>query len=118
MIRLVKRSLKVSLLALAVLATDAYSGELVRDAYVTEVANTNNNGADFAIILTGGTGVCTGSERVVITFPKSKFSGQSPGSYNQAFAIALTAFSTGAKVRAHNFEDNSCHGANFISVSK
>ena len=30
---------------------------------------------------------------------------------------SLLAFSTGKKVRIHNFQDDSCTGANFISIS-
>ena len=92
------------------------AGELIRDATIIEVANTNNNGADFAIMLQGGTGPCLSPIRTVITFPESKK--QSDESYSQSFTIALTALANGMKVRVHNFEDNSCTGANFISISK
>ena len=86
--------------------------ELMRDATVIEVANSAYGGAEFAIKLSGGTGVCAG---VFIIFPEAK--AKSPASYKQAIATALLAFSTGKKVRIHNFEDNSCSGANFISIT-
>lgn len=92
------------------------AGELIRDAVIKEVANTNNNGPDFALILEGGTGVCVSPTRTVITFPESKK--QSDASYAQAFSIALTALTTESTVRIHNFEDDSCDGANFISVTR
>lgn len=90
------------------------SGQLAVNANVVEVANTNSNSQDFAIKLSGGTGICSGSTWIV--FPESKK--QSEDSYKQAFAIALTALTAGSKVRIHNFEDDSCSGANFISITK
>lgn len=92
------------------------AGELINGATIVEVTNTNNNGADFAVILTGGTGPCVSPSRTIIVFPESKK--QSDESYRQAFSIALAGLANGMKVRVHNFEDNSCTGANFISLSK
>lgn len=96
----------------------SFSGELIREATVIEVANTNNNGADFAIRLQGGSGPCVSATETptTITFPESKK--QSDDSYQQAFSIALAAVASGMKVRVHNFEDDSCAGANFISISR
>jgi hypothetical protein len=112
-----KNMIKKVLLAILIgIPVSANSGELIRDATVIEVANTNSNGADFAVILQGGVGVCLSPTRTVITFPESKK--QSDVSYNQAFSIALTALATGMKVRVHNFENDSCSGANFISATK
>ena len=89
------------------------AGQLITNATILEVANTNNNGPDFAIRMEGGSGVCASS--TWISFPENKK--QSDDSYKQAFSIALTALTTGKKVRIHNFEDDSCSGANFISIS-
>ena len=92
------------------------AGELIEGATVIEVANTSGNGADFAVILQGGTGICVHPTRTLIKFPEAKK--QSDASYKQSFSLALSALATGMKVRIHNFEDDSCAGANFISVSK
>ncbi|MCH2157271.1 MAG: DUF5992 family protein [Oleiphilaceae bacterium] len=99
----------------SILCTQLPAGELIRGAKVVEVANTTNNGPDFAVILEGGSGVCF-SDRTVITFPESKK--QSDASYQQAFSIAIAALSTGHKVRIHNFESDACNEASFILVSK
>ncbi|MDQ3024696.1 MAG: DUF5992 family protein [bacterium] len=90
-----------------------WSGELLRDGTVVEVANSYGGNADFAIRVTGGTGVC--ATTLWIVFPESK--AVSPNSYKQAISTALLAFSAKKKVRLHNFEDNSCYAANFISIS-
>jgi hypothetical protein len=90
------------------------AGELIRDAMIVEIANTYAAGADFAIRVEGGTGVCSGPGFIV--FPAA--SAASAASFNQAFAIALAALASDRKVRIHNFVDNSCLAATFISVSR
>jgi predicted dinucleotide-binding enzyme len=90
------------------------AGELIRDAVIVEVANTYSGGADFAIRVEGGTGVCAGTTFIV--FPESRKA--SVASFNQAFAAALAALASDKKVRIHNFVDDSCSGASFISVSR
>ena len=114
MIRLVKRSLKVSLLALAVLATDAYSGELIRNATVVEVASNYSGGAEFTIKLSGGNGLCENAPWII--FPEAEAG--STTSHKHAIAISLLAFSTGQKVRIHSFDSDSCFKADFIAISK
>jgi len=102
-----------------ILSFNSTAGELVRDAEVIEVSNTNNNGPDFSIRINGGVWTTTSSTCSLTTgiiFPESK--SQSSDSHKQAFSIALTALTTGKKVRIHNFEDDTCTGANFISISK
>ncbi|MCG7586818.1 DUF5992 family protein, partial [Photobacterium sp. OFAV2-7] len=94
---MLKKLLSFSLLIGLSLPVNA--GELVHGATILEVANTNNNGADFAIFIQGGAGIC--QSRIV--FPERKK--QSEESYKQAFSIALTALASGNKVRIHNFED-------------
>lgn len=92
------------------------SGELTKGATVLEVAANPSNAKTFAILILGGAGVCAGNPSRWIIFPESK--APSPASYNKAFSIALTALSTNKTVRIHNFDDDSCRGAGFISVSK
>lgn len=93
-----------------------FAGELTKGATVLEVAANPSNSKTFAILILGGTGVCAGDPSRWIVFPESK--APSPASYNQAFSIALMALSTDKTVRIHNFDDDSCTGAGFISVSK
>lgn len=108
--KLLNRTLGAAILCIP--SSLCFAGELVRDATLAEVAN-NNGGAQFAIRLSGGTGTCAASPW--IEFPEAK--APSPTSHKQAIATALLAFSMGKKVRVHNFQDNSCIGANFISIS-
>ncbi len=106
--------IKPLLLAILCLpSSTVIAGELVRDATIIEVANTSYGGADFAVRVSGGTGVCAGTPFIV--FPEAKAS--STTSNKQAIATSLLAFSTGKKVRIHNFQDDSCTGANFIAIS-
>lgn len=102
------------LFALLAAPLPCIAGQLIMNAVILEVANASNNGPDFALKLEGGTGVCSTSTWII--FPENKK--QSDDSYKQAFSIALTALTTGNKVRIHNFEDDSCSGANFISISR
>jgi len=109
----------ILVLILVVAPFKLFAAEIIRDAEVIEIANTKNNTQDFAIFIQGGTWTTTSSTCAItapITFPESK--SQSEASHQQAFSIALTALTTGKKVRIHNFEDDSCHGANFISISR
>jgi hypothetical protein len=100
-------------LALSLASCSCLCGELLRDASITEVANTSSGGADFAVRTAGGVGVCANAPFIV--FPEAKAA--SAASNKQAIATALLAFTTGKKVRIHNFQDDSCSGANFISIS-
>jgi Family of unknown function (DUF5992) len=100
-------------IALFIGSNGCSAGELVRDATVTEVANSFGGGAEFTVKAVGGTGVCAGAAWIV--FPEAK--AKSANTHKQAIATALLAFSSGKKVRIHNFEDDSCVGANFISIS-
>lgn len=109
-----KLSASVLLAVSLVSPLTANAGELIRDATIIEVSNTNNNSADFAVVLQGGTGSCVSPTRTIIVFPESKK--QSDESYSQSFSIALAGLANGMKVRVHNFEDDSCSGANFISL--
>jgi hypothetical protein len=92
----------------------AHAGQLVTGATVLEVANTNTGDASFAVRIEGGSGICTGTSPHWIVFPDSRKA--SSASYSQAFAIALAAIASEKKVRIHNFIDDSCAGASFISI--
>jgi hypothetical protein len=105
---------KLAIIFLMIFPIAGFSGELVRNTTILEVTNTFNNGPDFAIRIEGGTGVCSTTSWLI--FPESKK--QSADSYKQAFSIALAALTTGHKVRVHNFSNNLCSEANFISITK
>lgn len=87
------------------------AGELVRGATIIEVASSSNNNDVFYVKLSGGTGPCANGS---VLFPAAK--SQSKESYNQAFSIALTAVTSGKKIRIHNYENDTCTGANFIGI--
>ncbi|SFD42270.1 DUF5992 family protein [Pseudoalteromonas denitrificans] len=95
------------------------AGQLTSGAQVVELINTNNDTEDFAIFLKNGSGPCaiaTPEGVYKIVFPKTSFANQSSESYGQAFSISLAAITSGLKVRVHNFDNNNCDQANFISI--
>ena len=47
----------VCFLGLSWFSLTCIAGELMRDAYIAEVANTYSNGAGFAVRMNGGTGI-------------------------------------------------------------
>ncbi|AOT07666.1 DUF5992 family protein [Pseudoalteromonas luteoviolacea] len=91
---------------------NAVSGELVRGAKITEIANTGANKDNFYVKVTGGTGPCANGH---IEFYANAAPSQS--SYDQAFSIALAAAMSKASVRIYNYNNDTCHGAQFISIS-
>ena len=96
---------------LFIFSSVAFAGELVKGATILEVASSASNEDVFYIRLSGGTGPCANSS---VIFPAVK--SQSKDSHNQAFSIALAAVTSARKVRIHNYENDSCYGANFISI--
>ena len=96
---------------LFIFSSVAFAGELVKGATILEVASSASNKDVFYIQLSGGTGPCANGS---IIFPAAK--SQSKESHNQAFSIALAAVTSSRKVRVHNYENDSCYGANFIGI--
>jgi hypothetical protein len=89
------------------------ASELTRGANVLEVANhAGLDSKNFAVKVEGGIGPCVGW----VYFEEEN--APSTSAHNQAFAIALTALTAGKKVRIHNYSDDSCSGATFISISR
>ncbi|XOV77528.1 MAG: DUF5992 family protein [Aestuariibacter sp.] len=109
--------MKKYLIALLLISSQVSAGELVSGATIVDMGNTNNNSPDFALFLKGGIGTCSTSGVYKIVFPEIKFQSQSSKSFDHAFSMAMMGLATGKKVRIYNFEDDSCLGANFISVS-
>ena len=104
--------MKIKAAILSVLISNsALGGELVNGATIEEVANTSSNTKVFFIRIKGGVGPCANK---FMTFPASK--SQSPESYERAFSIALAATASGKRIRVHNYDDNDCNGASFISM--
>ena len=101
-------------LLLLSLSVNSFAIILIKDAEITMVANTASNEDKFVINTTGGSGVCDQA----IVFPADA---TSPAIYERAFAIALTAFSTGQKVTINTYEDeaeNVCLRATYIKLVK
>ena len=100
------------LVTLLTVSIGVSAGELIRGGLIAEIGNTYSNGKDFAIKVEGGSGLCN----TWVVFPENKAA--SPSNHEQAFQIALTAAANNKKVRIHNFDSNSCEGANFISLMR
>ena len=92
---------------------NVFSGDLIVNGEIIEIRNTGSNLALFEIVVTGGEGVCNNK---VIAFPASV--APTKEAYNRAYASALTAFTTGANIRVHNYIDDSCKKASYISLRK
>lgn len=102
----------ICLLGALLIGTNAWSGDLALGATVTEVGNTSGNSRGFFIRVVTGTGPCTDG---TIVFPES--ASQSTLSYAHALSLATTAFIHGKKVRVHNYVDDVCEQASYISIS-
>ncbi|MET1257276.1 DUF5992 family protein [Aliikangiella maris] len=90
------------------------AGELIKGAAILEVASNGSNSKNFAVLIEGGAGACASRTPRWIYFPEDK--APSLATYNQSFDIALTALNFDRKVRIHNYSDNSCSGADYISI--
>ena len=90
------------------------AGNLVSNAQLREVAShAIQTGKMFSVFIESGDGKCVGEW---VFFAQSSF--PSIAEYNQSFSIALTALTAGKNVRIHNYSNDLCAGANFISISK
>ncbi len=93
------------------LSSYAMSGDLVLNGTISEVANSSNDKDVFFLKFDSGEGPCAVQG---VTF--SQDTSQSKESYDQAFSIALAAAISGKKVQIHNYDNDSCLGANFIRM--
>ena len=89
----------------------AFSGDILNSASISEVRNTSGNKDIFEIIVKGGCGLCANK---TIQFPRS--AAGSKEIHDRAFSMALTAFTTGSKVRVHNYVNNDCRNASYITI--
>jgi hypothetical protein len=107
--------MKVLILALVFFAPGiVFAGtELVKDAKVTAISNTNDNEKRFTIWVSGGSGPCLNSS---ISFPAT--AAGSPEVYQRAYATALMAYASGDSISAHDYYSSNCHNAAYIRVSK
>ncbi len=87
---------------------------LVSNGSVSNIGNTDSNTPSFSVLVTGGTtNVCQGAW---IRFP---LDGADPDKLKRAYAAALTAFSTGAKVTIYTYLNVvDCRNAGYIELSK
>jgi len=88
---------------------------IVSGATVTKVMNTYSNKAQFAITVSGGSGVCANK---IIIFPLSATVGENKESHSRAYATALTAITTDIKVDVYNYSGSDCNNASFIRMNK
>lgn len=69
----------------------------------------------FAIKVDGGT--ATTCQGLWIVFDKATF-GSNPEAYQRAYTLAMTAYTTGTKVKVHNLNSGSCNGVTSIQAFK
>ena len=101
---------------LITIANPSIAGEIKRNVQLVEVASHAFPGEkSFGVLTNATSGLCAGVSQWIV-FNEEKFA--SLESYNQSFSLALTALTTGQNVRIHNYTDNSCDGADFISISR
>lgn len=103
----------VGMLLSVIFINIASAEEIVRNAVITAMANTDANTEKFSVTYTGGTGVCAAAGTVVfdpIYFPSSKV-------FDRAFALATVALTTGKKVRIYNYNSSTCDKATYIRIS-
>lgn len=100
------------LLMLFAFSANSAGTYLVKGATIASIANTSSNQDIFTIWIEGGEGVCPN----VITFPRSATS--SNEIHKRAYATALTAFTTGAKIWVHNYQGSDCNNAAYIRLIK
>ncbi len=104
----------LALLSLFFLSTLSYGDlQLIKDARITAIANTNGNVDKFTIWIEGGSGPCVNS---TIVFPKP--AAGSDDIYARAYSTALMAFAADYKIIAHDYDSDNCHNAAYIQVSK
>lgn len=95
----------------------AYEGTIdMLASSISPQFNSPANSPDrFSVKVNGGSvGICHGPW---IVFEKSYFA-NNPEAYQRAFSVALTAYTTGTKVKIHNLNSDSCNGATSIQIIK
>lgn len=102
----------IFLLSLVAFSANTAGTYLVQGAIITSIANTSSNQDSFTIWIEGGEGVCSNN----INFPRSATS--SNEIHKRAYATALAAFTTGAKIWVHNYQGTDCNNAAYIRLLK
>ena len=95
------------------LSSFVFAGDCVVGSTIIEIRNTGSNQDKFEVVTSGGTGPCVGK---TIMFPAD--AAPNRDIFTRAYSAALTAFSTGAKVRIYNYHDDSCLKASYITLKK
>jgi len=101
-----------AILVAALTVSHAHAGDLVINGTVKAVTNTSSNLQNFAIQVAGGSPNVCGSGW--INFPIS--AGADADAHKRAFALALTALTTGLRVRVHNYHGSDCNTASYIEL--
>jgi len=106
------KSFFVSLLLMA-MAPIANATYLVENGKVTAVTNTTGNDEQFAIRISGGTGLCNTGVWVVFKLVNAG----SEKIYDRAYAAALTALLAGSVVNIYDYHDtDNCSHAESIQI--
>lgn len=101
-------------LALLASPLSSFAGELALDSTVLKVRNTSNNSDTFEVVLDKNVKNCFGN---VIAFPSS--AAPNKETHARAYASALTALTTGLKVRIYAYADaDECKKASYIELTK
>lgn len=110
-------------LSLMLFAQQAQAGWIAESGTIVQLASSIGAQTDtpagstdrFAIKIAGSS--ITTCETLWIVFEKSYF-GTNPEAYQRAFTVALTAYTTGTKVKVHNINADKCNGATSIQIVK
>jgi len=100
-------------LGLVLLANVSFAIDYVLfDATVTEIVATGSSD-EFAVVHSGGTGTCAST---ALVFKASE--APSADAFNRLYATALTAITTGMKIRVGNYVGSSCSSVDYIKLYK
>lgn len=91
-----------------------FADYIATNASVLKVRNTASNTNTFEIVLEEGSTICNGQ---VIAFPHTKAA--SPEVHSRGYALALTALTTGMKIRVYSYTEVApCRNAAYIELSR
>lgn len=100
-------------LLICLCTANAQGGYVLTGGTLTAVTSTAGNAPQFAVIANDGGGPCIGQW---IAFPRDAT--PDIDNHKRAFALAVLAHTTGAKVTIYNYESDSCSRAVYIELTK
>ena len=89
----------------------ASAGDIAAGGTITQIKNVTGNMTQWAIWITGGTGVCLGNW---IVFPLS--AAPDADTHKRGYATALMATALGMRVKIHNYSGDDCLNASYIEA--